>query len=92
VEIPDIFVVFGVRLVSPNGIPVERSEWLAGNSKYSFAKLLGLAFDGVFAFSVMVLRAAAAPGIMTIGVLLIFAAYSIYIKSFLNQITSRVWL
>lgn len=67
------------------GIPVERSERLAGNSKYSFAKLLGLAFDGVFAFSVVPLRAAAALGLLTISVSLIFSAYSIYVKLFLNQ-------
>jgi hypothetical protein len=40
----------GAGLVSPTSIPIERSERLVGDSKYRFAKLLGLAFDGVFAF------------------------------------------
>jgi dolichol-phosphate mannosyltransferase len=64
------------------GIPAERSERLSGNSKYSLGKLLGLAFDGIFAFSVVPLRAAVVLGILTVAVSLVFAAYSIYVKLF----------
>ena len=67
------------------GIPVVRAERLAGNSKYSISKLLALAFDGIFAFSVVPLRAAAALGLLTIAASLSFAAYSIYVKFFLDQ-------
>ena len=67
------------------GIPVERSERLSGNSKYSFAKLLGLALDGIFAFSIVPLRVAAALGLLTIAVSLTFAIYSIYVRLFLNR-------
>src|SRR5207249_677978 len=44
------------------GIPVERVERRAGASKYSPAKLVALALDGIFAFSVVPLRAAAVIG------------------------------
>ena len=67
------------------GIPVARAERRAGNSKYSIGKLLGLALDGIFAFSVVPLRAAAALGLLTITVSLAFAAYSLYVKVFLDQ-------
>ena len=62
-----------------------RAERRAGNSKYSIGKLLGLALDGIFAFSVVPLRAAAALGLLTITVSLAFAAYSLYVKVFLDQ-------
>ena len=67
------------------GIPVERSERVGGNSKYTFSKLVGLAFDGFFAFSVVPLRAAAALGLLTMSASLLFAAYAIYVKLFLEQ-------
>lgn len=67
------------------GIPVARAERLRGNSKYSIVKLLGLAFDAIFAFSVVPLRAAAVLGLLTIASSLSFAGYSIYVKFFLNQ-------
>ena len=41
------------------GIEVERGERFAGDSKYSASKLFKLAFDGIFAFSIVPLRAAA---------------------------------
>ena len=67
------------------GISVERSERFSGNSKYSFIKLLGLAFDGIFAFSLLPLRAAAVLGFLGITGSLLFATYSLYLKLFLNQ-------
>jgi len=67
------------------GIHVERAERVAGKSKYSFMKLLGLAFDGIFAFSVVPLRVATLLGLLTIGMSFVFIGYSIYVKIFLGQ-------
>lgn len=67
------------------GIPVERSQRFSGASKYSFVRLLGLAFDGIFAFSVVPLRAAAVLGLLAITLSLIFVAYSVYVRVFLQQ-------
>jgi dolichol-phosphate mannosyltransferase len=67
------------------GIKVERLERFSGKSKYSFVKLLGLAFDGIFAFSVVPLRVATVLGLLTIFCSFLFAAYSIYVKFFLGQ-------
>jgi glycosyltransferase involved in cell wall biosynthesis len=68
------------------GIIVERSERLAGHSKYSFMKLLALAFDGIFAFSVVPLRAASVLGLLTIATALTYVAYSVYVKLFFNVV------
>jgi polyisoprenyl-phosphate glycosyltransferase len=67
------------------GIQVERSERFSGRSKYSLVKLLGLAFDGIFAFSVVPLRVATILGLVTILCSFVFAAYSIYVRVFLGQ-------
>ncbi|MFQ5743488.1 MAG: glycosyltransferase family 2 protein [Acidobacteriota bacterium] len=67
------------------GVPVERSERFSGTSKYSLVKLLGLAFDGIFAFSVVPLRAATVLGAMAIALSAIFGAYSLYAKIFLDR-------
>lgn len=62
------------------GIDVERDARFAGASKYGLWKLLRLAFDGLFAFSVMPLRAATALGVLAILSSLCFALYSIYVR------------
>jgi polyisoprenyl-phosphate glycosyltransferase len=67
------------------GIQVERSERFSGNSKYSFMKLLALAFDGIFAFSVVPLRVATIFGLLTILCSCLYAAYAIYVKVILGQ-------
>lgn len=67
------------------GIQVERSERFSGRSKYSFVKLLGLAFDGIFAFSVVPLRLATILGLLTILCSSVFVAYSVYVRVFLGQ-------
>jgi dolichol-phosphate mannosyltransferase len=67
------------------GVPVERSSRFAGRSKYSVIKLLKLATDGIFAFSVAPLRAAAFLGVMAIAGSIIFSAYSLYAKIVLRQ-------
>jgi glycosyltransferase involved in cell wall biosynthesis len=62
------------------GIPMERSARHAGRTKYSPLKLLRLASDGIFAFSIAPLRAAAVLGAGAIGISFLFALYSLYAK------------
>jgi dolichol-phosphate mannosyltransferase len=62
------------------GVAVERWERYAGRSKYSFRKLLHLAFDGIFAFSIVPLRAAAIVGLTAITLSSLFALYALYAK------------
>ena len=62
------------------GIPMERSARHAGRTKYSPLKLLKLASDGIFAFSIAPLRAAAVLGAGAIGISFLFALYSLYAK------------
>lgn len=63
-------------------LDVERRERHAGRSKYSLARLLGLAVDAVFAFSVVPLRTSAALGCLTMSGSLAFAGYSVYVYLF----------
>jgi dolichol-phosphate mannosyltransferase len=67
------------------GVVVERSARAAGTSKYGPVKLLKLAFDGIFAFSIVPLRLAALLGAGAVGLSSLFAIYSLYVKLVLNQ-------
>lgn len=58
------------------GVRVERGRREAGESKYSLRKLMRLAFDGIFAFSVVPLRAATFLGIVAIALASAFALYA----------------
>lgn len=64
------------------GLPIERSERAAGRSKYGAIKLIRLALDGIFAFSMAPLRAASLLGLATIAGSLLYAAYAIFVKLF----------
>jgi polyisoprenyl-phosphate glycosyltransferase len=66
------------------GIPIERAARHAGRTKYSPLKLLKLASDGIFAFSIVPLRAAAILGAIAIICSVLFALYSIYAKFWLR--------
>jgi len=66
------------------GIPIERSARQAGITKYSPLKLLKLASDGIFAFSIVPLRAAAILGALAIGASFLFALYALYVKFWLH--------
>jgi dolichol-phosphate mannosyltransferase len=66
-------------------VDVERSERHSGRSKYSLRKLLRLAFDGMFAFSTVPIRAAAILGAIAIGLSVVFAVYSVFAKLVLND-------
>jgi polyisoprenyl-phosphate glycosyltransferase len=62
------------------GVPIERSARYAGRTKYSPLKLLRLASDGIFAFSIVPLRAAAIMGACAIAASALFSMYSLYAK------------
>lgn len=67
------------------GIPVERDARFAGTSKFSPRKLLKLAFDGIFSFSVVPLRVATMLGAVVIAGSMLFAAYAIGVHLFLSR-------
>jgi glycosyltransferase involved in cell wall biosynthesis len=67
------------------GIPIERAARHAGRTKYSPLKLLKLASDGIFAFSIVPLRAAAILGAIAITCSFLYALYSLYAKFWLHS-------
>jgi len=67
------------------GIPIERDARHSGRSKYSARKLLKLALDGIFSFSVFPLRAATLAGGVTVAASLAFAAYSVAAKLLFDE-------
>jgi glycosyltransferase involved in cell wall biosynthesis len=67
------------------GIPLERSARHAGRTKYSALRLLKLASDGIFAFSIVPLRAASILGAGAIGLSSLFSLYSLYAKFWLHS-------
>lgn len=62
------------------GVEVARAARHAGTSKYGPRKLLQLACDGIFSFSVVPLRAATVLGGLTTGGSLVFASYALFAK------------
>jgi polyisoprenyl-phosphate glycosyltransferase len=67
------------------GIPIERAERHAGEPKYSTLKLLKLASDGIFSFSIVPLRFAAILGAIAICLSAAYAAFAVYAKVFLSR-------
>jgi dolichol-phosphate mannosyltransferase len=67
------------------GIPVERSARVSGRSKYSLRKLLRLASDGIFSFSIIPIRVAAAVGAITVLFTSLFALFALYARLFLDR-------
>jgi glycosyltransferase involved in cell wall biosynthesis len=66
------------------GISVERAERHSGRSKYSLMRLMKLAADGVFAFSIVPIRAAALVGTFAMFLSVSYVAYAVYAKLFLR--------
>jgi len=66
------------------GLPVERDQRHSGKSKYSFLGLLKLASDGIFAFSIFPIRAAALFGLTAMVLCMLYVAYALYAKLFLH--------
>jgi len=67
------------------GVPVERAARTKGESKYTLRRLINLAFDGMFSFSVVPLRAAAIVGLVAVLASSAFALYSIAVRLFLAR-------
>lgn len=67
------------------GIPIERAERRAGEPKYSTLKLLKLASDGIFSFSIVPLRFAAILGAGAIVLSAAYAGFAVYARLFLNR-------
>jgi dolichol-phosphate mannosyltransferase len=66
------------------GIDVERAERHSGRTKYNLTRLLKLAFDGIFAFSIIPIRAAAVAGAFSMALSSLYVGYSIYAKLVLH--------
>jgi polyisoprenyl-phosphate glycosyltransferase len=67
------------------GMEVERAERHSGKSKYSLLRLMKLASDGIFAFSIVPIRAAALVGAIVMFFSLLYVLYSLYAKLFLQK-------
>ena len=67
------------------GIPIERSARNAGHTKYTPLKLLKLASDGLFAFSIVPLRLVTIVGASAISLSCLFTLYAIYAKFWLHS-------
>jgi glycosyltransferase involved in cell wall biosynthesis len=67
------------------GLAVEREERHSGKSKYSLLRLLKLATDGIFAFSIVPIRAAALLGAAVMAVSMLYVLYALYSRIFLQQ-------
>jgi glycosyltransferase involved in cell wall biosynthesis len=64
------------------GIPVNLESRHSGQPKYSLLKLLRLALDGIFSFSILPLRFSMLAGIATVICSSIYALYALYVKFF----------
>lgn len=67
------------------GVEVERGRRRAGESKYNFPKLLKLAFDGIFSFSVVPLRMAIIFGAVNIFLAFLYGLYAIVVRLAYNE-------
>jgi polyisoprenyl-phosphate glycosyltransferase len=67
------------------GLVVERDERFAGATQYGPLKLLKLASDGLFSFSVVPLRAAALLGLAALLLSGAFSLYTLYAKLVLDR-------
>jgi len=74
---------------SQKGIIVQRSARHSGTSKYNLRRLFGLAFDGIFAFSIIPIRFATVAGLFVVTCSMAFAAYSVYAKIAYAETDSR---
>ena len=68
------------------GIPYNRSERSAGESKYSFRKLLELAYNGIFNFSELPIKIIKRIGYASVAASMVYLVYSIYRKLAYNDV------
>jgi dolichol-phosphate mannosyltransferase len=66
-------------------VEVPRAARAAGETKYSLAKLMSLALDGAFSFSIVPLRLSAAIGFTAFVGAFLFSLYAVYAKVVLGQ-------
>ena len=66
------------------GIEVERDARFAGTAKYNVWRLFKLAFDGIFSFSTLPIRAATLFGILALAVSCVYSLYTLYAKLVLH--------
>jgi glycosyltransferase involved in cell wall biosynthesis len=67
------------------GVPVERAERHSGKSKYSLMRLMKLAADGIFAFSIVPIRASALIGVIVTSLSIVYVCYAVYAKMFQHK-------
>ena len=67
------------------GVIVERDERFAGTTNYGPLKLMKLASDGLFSFSIVPLRAAAMLGLVAILLSTAFSIYTLYARLVLDR-------
>jgi polyisoprenyl-phosphate glycosyltransferase len=66
------------------GVEVERDARFAGKAKYNVRRLFKLAFDGIFSFSTLPIRAAGLFGIVALAVSGAYSLYTLYAKLVLH--------
>lgn len=66
------------------GIEVERDSRFAGEPKYNLQRLFKLAFDGIFSFSTLPIRAAGLFGVFALAISSVYALYTLYAKLVLH--------
>ena len=62
------------------GIEIERDARFAGTAKYNIRRLFRLAFDGIFSFSTLPIRAATLFGIIALAASAVYSLYALYAK------------
>lgn len=67
------------------GVTVERAERHSGKSKYSLMRLIKLATDGIFAFSIVPIRVAALVGAFVMFLSSLYVLYALYAKVFQHK-------
>jgi polyisoprenyl-phosphate glycosyltransferase len=67
------------------GVTVERAERHSGKSKYSLMRLIRLATDGIFAFSIVPIRIAALIGAFVMFLSSLYVLYALYAKFFQHK-------
>ncbi len=70
------------------GIPYERQERYSGESKYTFKKLLSLAFNGIFNFSEYPVKIMTRIGLITVIISMTYLLYVIYMRLFYDTVPS----
>jgi len=70
------------------GLPYERDSRQAGDSKYSFVKLLKLALDGIIAYSTVPLRLGIWMGALSAVSGLLYFLFVVYSKLVMNSVPS----